>query len=187
MRRAIFPLMLAAALLVPLRADALTLRDVIELTRAGLGEDVLLALIEVDRPVFGTDPATIKLLKEAGVSERVIIAMIRSGREPIEPAQPMAWEAPPQPEPQVIVIDHHEEQPRVREVPVAVPVPIYVPIVPTSQRTHDRERVAGRPNEPIEPVYWGFGGKRRPDAWQEDPRTIRLREELRKGKKDDRR
>ena len=33
-------------------ADALTIRDIIELTRAGVGEDVLLALIEVDRGVY---------------------------------------------------------------------------------------------------------------------------------------
>ena len=33
-------------------AEALTIRDVIELTRAGLGEEVLLALIEVDRGVY---------------------------------------------------------------------------------------------------------------------------------------
>ena len=34
------------------KAEALTVRDVVELSKAGLSDDVLLALIEVDRTVF---------------------------------------------------------------------------------------------------------------------------------------
>ena len=63
------------------KAEALTVRDVVELSKAGLGDDVLLALIEVDRTVFTIDTPTLKMLKDAGVSEPVIIAMIRSGRQ----------------------------------------------------------------------------------------------------------
>ena len=167
---------------VPL-AEALTVRDVIELTRAGLGEEVLLALIEVDRGVYGIDSQAVKSMKEAGVPERVIIALIRSGREgplpePVPPAQPV--EEQPAPEPQVVVIDHHEE-PRVQEV--LVPVAVYVP-VNTGVRHHHRAvgsrtqvestflpfqsgppAVRPQVHHP-EPVYWGFGGKLRPDAWQ---------------------
>ena len=55
------------------RAEALTIRDVVELTRAGLGDDVLLALIEVDPSVFPIDTETLKYLKESGVSQRVIV------------------------------------------------------------------------------------------------------------------
>ena len=74
---------IVAALLLVLApsAQALTIRDVIELTRAGLTDEVLIALIEVDAGVFATDTATLKSLKEAGVSERVMVALIRSGRE----------------------------------------------------------------------------------------------------------
>jgi len=79
--RWIAPLLIALTFtLLPARADALTVRDVVELTRAGLGEEVLLALIEVDRSVFPIDAATLKELKVNGVSERVIAAMVRSGR-----------------------------------------------------------------------------------------------------------
>ena len=43
-------LVLVAALAATVQpAQALTIRDVIELTRAGLTDDVLVALIEVDR------------------------------------------------------------------------------------------------------------------------------------------
>lgn len=162
---------------VPLRADALTVRDVVELSRAGLGDDILLALIEVDRSVFPIDAATLKGLKEAGVGERVILAMIRSQR--ITPAVPVmevaeAQEAPAAQPPQVIVIDHHEEA-RVREV--LVPVPVYVPVVRRHRSDDDyvrsvRDRYDPRvedrhkPGKPAEPIYWGWGGKLRPDAWK---------------------
>ena len=73
-------LVLPLITLFPLSANALTVRDVVELTRAGLGEDIILALIEVDPAVFPIDTATLKSLKDAGVSQRVIVAMIRSGR-----------------------------------------------------------------------------------------------------------
>jgi len=120
MRRIAPLLFILFMMLLPARADALTVRDVVELTRAGLGEELLLALIEVDRSVFPIDVATLKELKASGVSERVITAMVRSGRE-VTPPEPMVAEvAPPPvpPEPQVIVIEHREA-PEVREVPVA--------------------------------------------------------------------
>lgn len=181
--------------LLPVRAEALTVRDILELTRAGLGEEILLTLIEVDRSVFPIDSATLKRLKEAGVSERVIVAMIRSARTPEPPPEQVAVVAPPPaPEPQVIVIEHHDP-PQIREVPVAVPV--YVPYVapyvrgPFVRRNPHQgtvyesfqppsglNRLAGAavhtPHaKTAEPVYWGFGGKLRPDAWQPEPdRTV---------------
>lgn len=166
------------------RADALTIRDVVELTRAGLGDEVLLALIEVDPSVFPIDTATLKYLKDAGVSQRVIVAMVRSARTPPPPVAPdpyMAGVAPEAPEPQVVVIDHHDVE-RVREVQVAVPV--FIPVVQRSRRhvgnvdrvdyladTADRRNRTDsskrdQPNKPAAPVYWGTSGKLRPDAWK---------------------
>jgi hypothetical protein len=185
-------LVLPLILMFPLSASALTVRDVIELTRAGLGEDIILALIEVDPSVFPIDTATLKTLKAAGVSQRVIVAMIRSGRTqpPVsaEPAIPVGIEEARAPEPQVIVIDHHDAR-EVREVPVAVP--IYVPVPVTGRRVHIDDRAIRAP-DPVDaahrqelrpdevrresehtrqsqPVYWGFGGQLRPDAWQPTP------------------
>ena len=103
------------------RADALTLRDLIELNRSGVGDQVLIALIEVDRGVFNIDTNTLKMLKEAGISDQVIVALIRSGRTqpPPEPApaplqdEPTADAATPSTlKPEVIVIDHHDSQPQ---------------------------------------------------------------------------
>ena len=162
-------------------SEALTIRDVIELSRAGLGEDVLLALIEVDRGVYAIDVETLKALKDAGVSERVIVALVRSQRERPEPVTAAAPPPDPAPvgepvQPQVVVIDH---APVVQEV--FVPVPVYVG-VPVGRPRYLRDRqpvrstyVPFQPGPPVErpvyeepekPVYWGFGGKLRPDAWK---------------------
>jgi len=173
------------------RAEAVTIRDIIELSKAGLGDSVLLALIEVDRSVFAIDAATIKKLKDAGVSEVVIVAMIRSGREtpepppaPIEPQDP-----PPAPEPKMIVIDHHDSPPAPVVVPVAVPV--YLPlttgifdgtlarnsnVVKATIQT-DQGLVRARLPLPIncvkaEPVFWGWGGRLRPGSWEPPPTVV---------------
>jgi hypothetical protein len=180
MRRLLLVGGLVAALAGP--AEALTIRDIIELTRAGLGDEVLLALIEVDRAVYAIDNETLKQLKTAGVSDRVIVALVRSGREvPVEPlplpaTDPQSAEPPA---PQVVVIDHQPE--RIVEVPVPVAVPVFVPSRRfrhhgNVDRTFDASNFVPfqtgplhiRPIEPPklkEPVYWGFGGKLRPDAW----------------------
>jgi hypothetical protein len=187
MRRFACFAVIALVTLLPSSASALTVRDVIELSRAGLGDEILLALIDVDPSVFPIDTATLKRLKEAGVSERVILAMVRSARTPLPAPQPIAAvpiaEAPPAPEPQVVIIEHHDE-PQVREVPVAVPVYIPVPTRSVHRGSDYEGRVVSSHREPrrtddsaqtreshkrVEPVYWGFGGNLRPDAWQPSP------------------
>ena len=167
--------LIALALLVCVgasRAEAVTVRDLVELSKAGLSDQVLLALIEVDRSVFTIDAPTLKMLKDAGVSEAVIVAMIRSGRtappvsldeQPIEPPPPFVA-----PEPQVVVIEH--EVPVVREVPVAVPVYITAPLIGPRVRNAGDARDDDNRNRParkscVQYGYWGFGGKLRPDAY----------------------
>jgi hypothetical protein len=199
LRRTAFTLLTVFSLAAG-RAEAVTLRDVIELTKAGLSDQVLLALIEVDRSVFAIDTATVKQLKDAGVSDAVIVALIRSGRTPRAPEpQPVAepapttYEPPVRPQPEVIVIDHHDAP---AQAPVAVPYPVAVPVYLTSpgyvtapSRRFSRQdtvtttlqtdiglvkaRVPVPPNcIKAEPVYWGFGGKLRPDSWQPPPTVV---------------
>jgi hypothetical protein len=172
-------------------AEALTIRDVIELTKAGVSEEVLLALIDVDGGVYASDTETLKALKAAGVSERVMVALVRSGREqqvPEPAAPPVPQDEAPAPAPQVVVVEHHE--PPVQHV--VVPMPVYVPVYTTPSRAHGGRYATQRVRtgdfaptnyvpfqparpvipqqvEPAPPVYWGFGGKRRPDAWAPSP------------------
>lgn len=76
---------LAAVLLVVFLsgspAAAVTLDEVIALSRAGLADEVIVALIEQDPPEAAVDLATVLWLKDAGVSEPVLAALVRaSGR-----------------------------------------------------------------------------------------------------------
>jgi len=176
--------------LFPAHADAITLREVVELTKAGVGEEVLLALIEIDQRVFPVDPATIRALKEAGVSEKVIVAIVRSGRTPAPPpeVEPVLV-APDPPPPQIVVVER--ERPIVREVSVPVPVYIAVPVDRHSRSGHDNHSTSAhdaksadgdrddRSRKPAEPVYWGWGGKLRPDAWGQPSPTERRRDQKR--------
>ena len=175
MRRLTILLLMAVLLPAP-RAEAVTIRDIIDLTRAGVGEEILLALIEVDGGVFSIDTTTLTTLKREGVSDKVILAMVRSGRtRPAEEPPPPVVHVVEQPAPPpVVVIDHHE-----RQVPVPVAVPVYVPVYPRRDIYRDRrgdvlhpdrDSLIRRPeHKPAQPVYWGFGGKLRPDAWQPAP------------------
>ena len=76
-----FVTLLLAPRTVAQAQQTLTTRDIVELSKAGLAEEVLIALIDVHRPVFPVDTVTLKGLKDAGVAPNVIVAMIKSGRE----------------------------------------------------------------------------------------------------------
>ena len=140
MRRLVLLILLMTAVGAA-RAEAITVREIIELSKTGLSDEVLLALIDIERKVFPVDSETVKLLKDAGVSERVILAMIRSGRArgpEAEPAVVASREAAPAPQPQVVVIEHRD-QPYVGEVGVPVPVYVTVPVyVRTPRYGHGR-------------------------------------------------
>lgn len=183
MRRLFFALIIFVVPAVAQAQQTPSLRDIMELSKAGVGDDILLALIEVHRPVYPVDPETLKGLKAAGVSSKVIVAMVKSGREtpivaPAPTVPPVVTAVPaPAPQPQVVVIDHERESPRTREVlvPVAVPVqyPVYSRFVYPIRTDIPRTDTPPRPKS--EPVYWGWGGKLRPDAWKpaEEPRKKR--------------
>lgn len=180
MRRALVPAF--AVMLVSLtagRAEALSVRDVIELAKAGLSEPVLLALIDVDRSVFSIDTATIKQLKSDGVSDTVIVAMIRSGRDsnadvPPPMAQPMPQEPAPAPEPEPLAQEGSEPvemgappaSGAPQFVPYLVPVPYYIAVPVTASTGKNHHDSARQPRTPAPaPCFvsslpeWGFGGK----------------------------
>ena len=183
-------MIVSAMALVAARAEAVTLREIVELTRAGLSDEVLLALIEIDQRVFPVDPDTLTMLKDAGVRPAVIVAIVKSGRtsKPQPEPAPLAQIVPSDPPaPQVVVVEKPVlvEREVVQEVPVVVPVYVAVgrsrghrtdpyvdpasPFVPFGQPStaDDRSEKRDRSDKgkKAEPVYWGFGGKLRPDAW----------------------
>lgn len=126
-------LLLIAALLVPASAGAATVRDIIELTKAGLPDDILIAVIDADRTIFTLDKDQILALKEAGVSRAVLLKMLRTRREFDTPgpavSAPVAADAAPyadtMSQPGLVVIG---AQPPPPPVTVVVPQYFYVPV-----------------------------------------------------------
>lgn len=139
-------------------AWAVSTRDLIELSKAGLGDEVLVALIEADGTVFNLDAPRILELRAAGVSERVITAMLRNSSRPLPPSTSSAADhqaagaPPPAPDerdgaPYFVIIG---EKPAPPPTP---PAPTYVvPWVPWTG-------AHGRPVRPARPImeYRGFG------------------------------
>lgn len=162
------------------RAYAVTIRDLVELSKEGVSDAVLIALIETDGSRFKMSADDIRAVRAQGLSDAVVVAMLRTrpATAPIrDDAAPMIPAAPaPEPviapgEPERVIaqvvqappvtvtqtatqkVEVHE-RPRVEQVPVYVPVYVAVPTRPVETKKE-------------EPVYWGWGGKRRPDAWAE--------------------
>ncbi len=172
------------------QVGAVSVRDIVELSRAGLGDEVILALIDIDPVRYDLDAPRVLELKNAGVSERVLAAMLRSGRSappvvtPVPPtsgparrARPawLAWPTTNWPAPALTIWP-------VFQTVVRSPVP------PRQFRNDARTTQSLRPFAfgvdpffapsrvtrpvalPPPPVYWGWGGQRRPDTWDPAPR-----------------
>ena len=76
-------ILLTAALLTSLTAaSALTANEVAELSKAGVGDNVIIAQLETDGTRAHLSADTILRLQGEGVSDEVILAMIRSGSKP---------------------------------------------------------------------------------------------------------
>lgn len=155
-------------------AYAVTIRDLVELSKEGVSDAILIALIETDGSRFKLTPDDIRGVRAQGLSDAVIVAMIRT--RPTAPLRDGVVESlPPVPEP--------EPAPREREVVYVESPPVTVTQTVTQyvERSRERPRVEYTPvyvpvyvpaPKPVEekkeePVYWGWGGKRRPDAWKE--------------------
>ena len=160
-------------------ALAVTPSQLVDLTKAGLGDDVLIALIQTDGSTFQLTTADILALHKQGLSDKVILAMQATSKKAAAKAadrdQPIHACAEPQTTepvvreqivpvspPQVFNVYQTVSQ---RVAPAAisstqvVPLPFVVPVlvrpVPIKQAAP--------------PVYWGWNGQRRPDTWQESP------------------
>jgi hypothetical protein len=182
-------LVLAFALLIgPAvgRAYAVTIRDLVELSKEGVSDAVLIALIETDGSRFKMSPDDIRSVRSQGLSDAVIVAMLRT-RPAAAPLRDGAAESlEPAPAPAPPPMPAVETAPSAPEAVIvqAPPVTVTQTVTQTVQVPHERRRVevqqvpvyvpvyVGRPTRPVEtkkeePVYWGWGGKRRPDAWKE--------------------
>ena len=92
MRFALRLLLPALVLLGPMqgRASAVTIQELLEF-KGKLSDDVLVALIESDGSVFHLSIGDVAALKEKGLGEKVILAMLKTATKPAtRPAPPPA-------------------------------------------------------------------------------------------------
>ena len=144
---------IAVIALAGVRARAVTLEDIVELSQAGIGEVVLIELVEMDDIAYPLTPSRLRALKGAGVSDQVLLALLRSGRSADDDRPAAARRHDP---PRTRRSDGCRTRPRAACVPVVtsivpVPVPVLVPTRP-ARRTGGRRRAPG-PRTPF-----GFGG-----------------------------
>jgi hypothetical protein len=165
-------------------ARAAEVWELLSFKQQGLSDDVLVALIESDGSVFHLTAKDVQTLHDKGLSDKVLVAMLKTATKAVDPVAPPAAPAAPGSEPPPAADEStpapltvapplasdetaaQDDAPVANEPPPVTPVVIEVPVlVPVSVPSHH----AVAPSAPPAPVYWGFGGQRRPDAWQDAP------------------
>jgi hypothetical protein len=128
-RRFTVAVLLVIVALVPTRAAAVTVDQIVELSRSGVTETVILALIDRDKTIFTIEPEQLVMLKSQGVSETVILAMLKSGRDEGERAAQQAADLNTNfimsslgPAPDVVVVGHDPDVPNGGWSPASGPV-----------------------------------------------------------------
>jgi hypothetical protein len=106
----------AAVALLAAPASAVTIPELVALAKAGVSDQVLLAVIDRDQTIFAVKPEALAELKREGLSDQVILAILRSGRQtppPVAAAAPDAvFAAPPAAAaPSVLIVGHGPDRP----------------------------------------------------------------------------
>jgi hypothetical protein len=121
-RPAVRNILLVVLLLIPAAASAVSVDQIVALSKAGVSEAVILAVLDRDRTVLSIEPEQVVVLKREGLSDTLIMAMLRSGREQGEEAaradaslnaasilSTLAMSATPNP--QVVIVGHGPDRP----------------------------------------------------------------------------
>ena len=90
------------------------------LARAGVTDAIILALIDRDKTVFAVEPDQIVKLQREGLSEAVVLALLKSGRDEgdeaarADAASNSAWIMASMPtEPLLVIVGHGPDRPNV--------------------------------------------------------------------------
>jgi hypothetical protein len=150
----LFVLMLALA---PAPVLAVTLDQVVTLSKAGVSEAVILALIDRDKTIVTIEPDQLIALKNDGVSEAIVLALMKSGRAEGEAAANANAElnasmiaSALSPVPELVIVGHGPERPDTVHPDgfysgppaygYALPYSSFLPYSPYSQRSFRSRR-----------------------------------------------
>jgi hypothetical protein len=125
------PLLLLALLAtVPATLSAVTLDQVVAMSKAGVSDTVILEMIARDNALVTVAPDQVVTLQRAGVSEAVILALLKSGL-PDEPPRTPVDSAPPLPTvPTVAFVGHGPDRPNATVLDISAPPRVVVVPVP---------------------------------------------------------
>jgi hypothetical protein len=117
-RRALAGIIAGTAILLPVAVSAVTVDQIVALSKKGVSEAVILALLERDRTVLTIEPEQLAALKREGLSDTLILAMLKNGRdEGDQAAQAVSSEkaaailASLSSTPEVAIVGHGPERP----------------------------------------------------------------------------
>ena len=118
-------------LFAPLKAHAVTIDDIVALSKAGVAESVLIAVIDADQTVFTLTPQQIIELKRSGVADSVVTKMVLTARDD---------DTRPRDEvPSVVIIGDKPPEPAQPAPPsFTVLTPLFAPIPVDSHHRHRR-------------------------------------------------
>jgi hypothetical protein len=158
MRRYLLPLVLVAML--PATGRAVTSGEIVARSKAGVSDQVLVAMIDRDQTILAIDGDGVVALRGAGLSEAVVMAMLRSGRQspsttPVAESLGLTRSTSVQPaEPLLTIVGHGPEGPGasarderlyIVSVPVFIPVGRESAVYPRRERPHEGEAASGSP------------------------------------------
>ena len=133
----------AVLLMAPATARAVTIEDIVALSKAGVADSVLIALIDADQTVFDLTPQQIVDLKQAGVPDSVVVRMVLTSRD-------FQGRAPRQDAPTLVIIGEKPPEPEPLPPPsFTVITPLFIPSVPVYRARAPERRTS--PPEPKEP------------------------------------
>lgn len=138
-------LALLVCVAVAYAATALTISDVIKMSKAGLSDDVIIQTLLTSKSAFQLTPEDVKTLVSNGVSDHVIVAMTVKGPAPSRPANSAQSTTPSVP-PRPIVSDYvgADNQPNLSSS--TAPAQNAVPFV---AQPSGNDYYAGAINEPV--------------------------------------
>jgi hypothetical protein len=107
-----------AMFLLPAAASAVTLDQVVALSKAGVSESVIVALVQRDGTVFTIEPEQVVTLQKDGLSDSLIMTLLKSGRAEGEEAaradaasKANSIAATLSPAPDVVIVGHGPDVP----------------------------------------------------------------------------
>ena len=156
-RRAFQVLIVVAITCAPAVTSAVTINQVVAMSKAGVSDTVILETIARDNTLLTITPEQIVTLRLQGLSDAIVVALLKSGMRGDDSAHQA--ELPLQPvDPIVAVVGHYADRPNAQVDDcvahstqfIAVPVPVPYAVSPVQRRrARVRERAVEQTANPL--------------------------------------